>query len=92
MRDSDWLDKDDEQLEHLLVARWLYRGMILAIMLFSAIILTYLGIRGVETLVDRLTVGAILVLGLSAGAVGFVMRLVDRRIHLELRRRRGGQT
>jgi hypothetical protein len=91
MRDSDWLGKDDEELERLLVARWLYRGVILAVMLFSAIILTYLGIRGVETFGDRLTVGAVLVLGLAAGVVAFVMRLVDRRIHLELRRRKRGQ-
>jgi len=92
MKDSDWLGKDDEELERLLVGRWLYRGGMLAVMLLSAIVLTYLGIRGVESLGDRLTVGAILVLGLAAGAVAFVMRLADRRIHLELRRRKRGQT
>ncbi len=88
MKDSDWLGKGDEELERLLVGRWLYRGGMLAVMLVSAIVLTYLGIRGVETLRDRLTVGAVLLLGLAAGAVGFVMRLVDRRIHIELRRRK----
>ncbi len=88
MKDSDWLGKDDEALERLLVERWLYRGGLLAIMLTSAITLTYLGLRGIDTLTDRLTVGAVVALGLVAGAVGFVMRLVDRRIHQEMRRRR----
>lgn len=91
MKDTDWLSKDDDALERLLVERWLYRGGLLAIMLSSAIALTYLGLRGIDTLTDRLTVGAVIALGLVAGAVGVVMRLVDRRIHQELRRRRRGR-
>ena len=87
MRDSEWLDKDDAALEQLLVERWLYRGGMLAVILLSAVLTTYLGIRGVSTLADRLTIGALLSLALAAAVVAFVMRLVDLRIHRELRRR-----
>ena len=87
MRDSEWLDKDDAALEQLLVERWLYRGGMLAVILLSAVLTTYLGIRGVSTLADTLTIGALLGLALAAAVVAFVMRLVDLRIHRELRRR-----
>jgi hypothetical protein len=90
MRDSEWLDKDDAALERLLVERWLYRGGMLAVMLLSAVLTTYLGIQGVVTLADTLTVGALLSLAVAAAVVAFVMRLVDLRIHRELRRRRPG--
>ncbi|MDO8479599.1 MAG: hypothetical protein Q7W02_26070 [Candidatus Rokubacteria bacterium] len=88
MRDSEWLDKDDTALEELLVERWLHRGGMLAIMLLSAVATTYLGIRGVATTADMLTIGALLGLAAAAAVVAFVMRLTDRRIHLELRRRK----
>jgi arginine exporter protein ArgO len=88
MKDADWLDKDDKALEHLLVERWLYRGGMLAVMLLSAITSTYLGIQGVTTLSDMITVGALLALGVTAAGIAFVMRLADLRIHRELRRRR----
>jgi hypothetical protein len=91
MRDSEWLDKDDAALESLLVERWLYRGGMLAVMLLSAIATTYLGIRGVTTLADTLTIAALLSLALAAAVVAFVMRLVDLRIHREMRRRRQEQ-
>ena len=88
MKDADWLDKDDETLERLLIERWLYRGAMLAVMLLSAIISTYLGIQGVTTLADMITIGALLALAVTAAVAAFVMRLVDLRIHRELRRRR----
>ncbi len=88
MRDSEWLDKDDAALEQLLVERWLYRGGMLAVMLLSAVVTTYLGIQGVTTLADMLTIGALLGLAIAAAIVAFVMRLADRKIHLEMRRRR----
>jgi len=88
MRDSEWLDKDDTALEELLVERWLYRGGMLAIMLLSAAVTTYLGIRGATTFIDMLTIGSLLGLAAAAAVVAFVMRLTDRRIHLELRRRK----
>ena len=93
MKNSEWLDKDDTALEGLLVERWLYRGGMLAIMLLAAVAVTFLGVRGVATTADRLTIVALLALALAAAVVAFVMRVVDRRIHLELRRRnreRGG--
>ncbi len=89
MRDEEWLERDDEALERLLVERWLYRGGMLAVMLLSAILTTYLGIRGVATLADTVAVGAFLALGVAAAVVAFIMRLADIRIHRELRRRRG---
>ena len=89
MKDGEWLEKDDEALERLLVERWLYRGAMLAVMLLSAISSTYLGILGVTTLADMATVGALLGLAVTAAVVAFVMRLADIRIHRELRRRRG---
>jgi hypothetical protein len=89
MRDEEWLERDDEALERLLVERWLYRGGMLAVMLLSAILTTYLGIRGVATLADTVAVGAFLALGVAAAVVAFIMRLGDIRIHRELRRRRG---
>jgi hypothetical protein len=88
MSDETWRDLDDEALERLLVERWLLRGASLAVVFLAAIAATWLGTRGVETLGDRLTVGALLALALSAGAVGFTMRQADLRIHRELRRRR----
>ncbi len=91
MKDSDWLGKDEEGLERLLVERWLYRGAILAVMLLAAIVTTLLGIRGVTTLVDVVTIVALVALALSAAVVAFLMRLVDIRIHRELLRRRRGQ-
>lgn len=71
--------------------RWLYRGLVLAVLLGAAILTTYLGIRGVTTGTDRVKIGALLALALVAGAVGFLMRLADLRIHQELRRRRQGR-
>lgn len=88
MKDREWMTLDDEALERFLVERWLYRGVMLAIMLAAAIITTYLGVRGVSTFLDWLTMGVLLALTLSAGTVAFVMRLADIRIHRELRRRR----
>ena len=88
MKHADWLDKDDEALERILVERWLYRGAMLAVMLLSAIISTYLGVQGVTTLADMVTVGALLALAVVAAVVAFVMRQADLHIHRELRRRR----
>jgi len=83
-----WRTLDDEALERLIVERWLHRGLMLAIMLGSAIATTYLGIRGVVTVAHWITISVLLVFGLMAGAVAFWMRLADLRIHQELRRRR----
>ena len=89
MKDPKWLEQNDEALEHLLVQRWLYRGALLAIMLACAIISVYLGIQGITTVADSVSVTALLVLAVAAGVVAFVMRLADLKIHRELRRRRG---
>lgn len=88
MGNEDWLKLDDDGLDRLLLERWLYRGAMLGVMLVAAIATTYLGVQGVTSLVDRLTVGALVSLGVAAGVVSFIMRQRDLRIHRELRRRR----
>ena len=88
MRESEWRDKDADALERLLVERWLYRGAMLAVTLVAAVVSTYLGIRGVTTWADWLTVGAAAAIGGAAAIIAFVMRLTDIRIHKELQRRR----
>lgn len=88
MHDDDWRELDEEALQRVLIERWLYRGMMLGIMLLSAIVVTYLGLRGISRLGDHLTVGALLALALAAAVVAFTMRQKDLRLHRELRRRR----
>ncbi len=88
MVDQEWRALDDEALERLLVERWLYRGLMLGVMFLAAIVTTYLGVRGIGSFSDRITVVALLAVALAAGALAFAMRLQDLRIHQELRRRR----
>ena len=88
MRDADWRDLDEETLERLLVERWLYRGILLGVMLLASIITSYFGIRGIAGRAEQLTVGALLALALAAAIVAFTMRTQDLKIHRELRRRR----
>jgi hypothetical protein len=88
MRDDEWQGLGDEALERLLVERWLYRGLMLAIILLAAIIATYFGARGMAGTVEKVTVGALIALALAAASVAFTMRVQDLRIHRELRRRR----
>jgi hypothetical protein len=90
MRQDEWQGLDEDALERILVERWLYRGLMLAIMFLAAIVTTWLGTRGVASLADQVTVGVLLALALAAGGVALVMRQQDLRIHRELRRRRAG--
>ncbi len=88
MRDEEWQGLADEALERLLIERWLYRGMMLGVIFLSAIVATYLGIRGIGGLVDQVTLGVVLALALAAATVAWTMRYHDLKIHRELRRRR----
>jgi hypothetical protein len=88
MSDPDWQGLTDEALERMLIERWLYRGSVLGVMFLAAIVTTWLGLRGVVSIADRLTVGALLALALAAAVLAFAMRQYDLRIHRELRRRR----
>ena len=88
MPDDAWRHLDDEALERLLIERWLRRGVTLAVILLAAIGATWIGIRGVETVLDHVTVGVFVALALAAGVLGFSMRQEDLRIQRELRRRR----
>jgi len=90
MRDDAWRHLDDEALERLLIERWLRRGATLVVILLAAIAATWFGIRGVETVLDHVTVGVFVALALAAGVLGFSMRQEDLRIQRELRRRRRG--
>jgi hypothetical protein len=88
MKETDWSGLEDEALEMLLVERWLFRGVLLILMLAAAILMTYLGMEGMTTLMDGLAVGSLIAITSFAGAIVFVMRATDIRMHRELRRRR----
>jgi hypothetical protein len=88
MRDQDWRGLDDEALGRLLVERWLYRGLLLGAILLAAIVVTYLGARGLQGLADYVTVVIAVGVGLVAAALAFAMRVQDLKIHRELRQRR----
>jgi hypothetical protein len=88
MRDPDWRGLDDEALGRLLVERWLYRGLLLGVILLAAIVVTYLGSRGLQSAIDYLTIAVATAVGLAAAAVAFAMRVHDLKIHRELRQRR----
>lgn len=88
MKDPEWLSLDDEALERLLVDRWRYRGVMLAVMLVAAIVAAYVWSRGITSVVDHVTVGALMTLAFISGVAAFVMRLSDLRMYSEIRRRR----
>jgi hypothetical protein len=88
MNDEKWPSLNDDALEKLLVERWLFRGALLVVMLAAGLLITYLGMEGFHTPVERLTVAALVGVTLGAGAAVFVMRNTDIRIHRELGRRR----
>jgi hypothetical protein len=88
MRDQEWRGLDDEALGRLLVERWLYRGLLLGVILLAAIVVTYLGSRALQGMTDYLTIAVALAVGLAAAALAFAMRVHDLKIHRELRQRR----
>ena len=88
--DRKWRGLGDRALEELLVERWLYRGLLLGIIVLTAIVTTVLGARGVAGPRDQVLVGILVACALALGAVAWVMRLRDLEIHRELRRRRLG--
>lgn len=87
---SEWPSLKDEELERLLIERWVVRGLLLAAMLAMAITTTLLGAQGLESVKEKAMAGGLLLLALAAAAVCFFMRLTDLRIHRELRRRKQG--
>jgi len=88
MTESRWRQLDETELERLLVERWLFRGALLAAMTGAAGLMTYLGLRGLTTFMDRLEVGILALLTAAAGVWLFVMRRRDLEIHRELQLRR----
>jgi len=88
MRDEGWRHLDDEALERLLVERWLYRGLMLGVILLSAILVSYLGARGLNGAADHAILIVAVGVTLAAAAVAFVLRQRDLKIHRELRERR----
>jgi hypothetical protein len=88
VKNSQWAELKDDALETLLVERWLFRGVLLVLMMVAAIFTTYLGLEGPRTFLEQLAVGILVCIAFSAGVAIFVMRNTDIRIHRELRRRR----
>ncbi len=88
MDDTKWLSLNDDALEKLLIERWVFRGVLLVLMLAAAILTTYLGMEGLYTRVERVSVALLVCVTVGAGAAVFAMRNTDIRIHRELRRRR----
>jgi hypothetical protein len=82
-----WRALDDDALERLLVERWLYRGLLLAVIFVTALAVTWLGAGGAPRLVDRVTICTLLALAAAVAVVAFLMRQEDLRIIHELRRR-----
>ena len=89
MHPEGWRELDDDALERLLVERWLYRGLLLGVILVAAAAMSYLGATGAVRLIDFVTIGTALAVALAAGVVAFFMRREDLKIIHELRRRRG---
>lgn len=87
-RDEDWRRLDEKALERVLIERWLYRGLMLGVILLAAIGATWLAARGISGITDQVTLGVLVALSVAAAAVAFVMRVQDLKIHHELRRRR----
>jgi hypothetical protein len=88
MRHPDWQHSTDEELERLLIERWLSRGLMVGILAVIAILSTYVASRGLTSAVDLLTFAALLALGVAAAGAAFAMRQHDLEICRELRRRR----
>ena len=88
MDDAKWLSLNDDALEKLLIERWVFRGVLLVLMLAAAILTTYLGMEGLQTIVERASVALLVCVTIGAGAAAFTMRNTDIRMHRELRRRR----
>ena len=88
MRDEDWRHLDDEALQRVLIERWLYRGLMLAVVFAAAVIVSWLASHGLSGTGDHITVGVLLALAIAAAAVAFHMRQQDLKIHGELLRRR----
>lgn len=88
MTQGDWRGLDDEALESRLVERWLYRGLLLALILVAAITVTYLGTRETRGVAEWVAIGVLIALSLAIGGASFSMRQQDLQIHTELRRRR----
>jgi hypothetical protein len=88
MKDAKRLELNDDALEKLLIERWLFRGVLLVVMLAAAVLTTYIGRDGLSTLADRLAVSVLVCVTLTAGGIALAMRGTDLRIHRELRRRR----
>ncbi len=89
MRQPDWQHSTDEELERLLIERWVSRGLMVGVLAIAAILSTYVAARGLTGRMDLLTFAALFALGVVAAVAAFSMRQHDLKIHRELRRRRG---
>lgn len=88
MAQHDWDNLSEDDLEKLLVERWLYRGGLLAAALALAVLFTMISVNGLATLVEQILAGVLAVMTAAAAGVFVYLRLHDRRIFLILQERR----
>lgn len=84
----EWEGASDEELERLLVERWVSRGLVVGVLAIAAIVSTVVAARGLAASTDRLIFAALLALAVAAALTALTMRRHDLQIHRELRRRR----
>lgn len=86
-----WEELSEDELEKLLVERWLYRGGVLVAGLVLAVLFTMVSTNGLGTLIEQVLAGVLAVLTVAAAGVFVYLRVHDRRIFvvLQQRRRRG---
>ncbi|MBI2941251.1 MAG: hypothetical protein HYY04_12520 [Chloroflexi bacterium] len=84
-------DLADEQLQRLLIDRWLYRGALLALLVVLAILVTTLSAGGLDSVPRQIVVGVLIVAGGAATIVFVAMRHQDRKLYRLLRDRRRRQ-
>ena len=88
MTQRRWEDFTEDELERLLVERWLYRGGVLAMGVVMVVLFTVVSTSGLETPFEQAMSAVLAVFALLAGGVFVYLRGQDRRIHLLLRDRR----
>ena len=91
MAEKRWEELSEDELERLLVERWLYRGGVLAMALVLVVLFTVVSTGGLETLVEQVISGVLALFALLAAGVFVYLRQQDRKIHHMLRERRRGK-
>lgn len=88
MAERPWEQLTDDELERLLVERWLYRGGVLAAAAVLAVLFTMIATRGLESFAEQAMTALLAFMMLAAVGVFVYLRQQDRKIFLALRERR----